>query len=81
MQMKQLTSNMVENIKYLKTIGYQTNWTYSPSKENATETKCIITKEDEIHEGTAVRNPKDSYNLKLARHISFQRAIRNINAF
>lgn len=81
MQMKQLTSNMVENIKYLKKLGYQTTWNYIPSKETAIETLCIIVKGEEIHQGTASRNPKDSINLKLARHISFQRAIRNINAF
>jgi len=81
MEMKKLTSNLVENVKYLKKLGYETNWVYSPSKENTTRTQCIIKKDDEIHEGLAVRNAKDSYNLKLARHISFQRAIRDINAF
>lgn len=79
-RLKKQTAEMQDSIKYLKKVGYKVSWNYIPSKERPEFTTCKIFKDgnEEEHVGAVKKSPKDSNNLKLARFISFQRAIRTV---
>lgn len=80
MKMHKFTAIVVEGTKYLKSLGYKTRWEYHPDKLNAKQTTCKIFKDDgEEHTGYVKKDPKNSPNLKLARYISFQRALKDIH--
>jgi len=77
--MKKETAQMLDGIAYLRTLGYKTTFHYLPGKQNCRMTVCVITRDVEFFDGIAVKSPKDSPNLKIARFVAFQRAIRNFN--
>lgn len=83
--MKKETQRMLDGIAYLRTLGYKTFFYHLPTKQNCRITFCEIARcadkagNAELFIGRAKKSPKDSPNLKIARFVAFQRAIRNFN--